>query len=127
MAEIQSDGHQRKHMEGRMAPRITSMDLRTMNIRLNSEFEVIFYTHFNKVNYLIFTIVQKYLPCAQHYVISVSVSVQLLLLLCCVIYNRHLMYALRDPILFSRLNMSYDTVDNYMYSCIAYHNIKDMP
>ena len=63
MAEIQYGRHQQKHMEGQMAPRISSMDLRTMNIRLSSEFEVILYTHFNKVNFS-FIIVQKCLPCA---------------------------------------------------------------
>lgn len=51
MAEIQYGRHQQKHMEGQMAPRISFMDLRTMNIRLSSEFEVILHTHFNKVNF----------------------------------------------------------------------------
>ena len=48
MEEVQAGGHRRKHLEDRLAPRVTLIDLRTLNIRLSSEYEMLYYTLFDK-------------------------------------------------------------------------------
>ena len=48
MADLQSGGYRKRLLEDRLAPRINRGDLRTINIHLNSELEVIEYTYFNK-------------------------------------------------------------------------------
>lgn len=51
MAALQSGGYRKKLLEDRLAPRIDRNDLRTINIHLNSEFEIIQYMYFDK-NYM---------------------------------------------------------------------------
>ena len=48
MEEILAGGHRREQLENRLAPKVTPMDLRLLNTRLSSEYEVLFYSLYNK-------------------------------------------------------------------------------